>query len=301
MENKFTSRCRSSSGRRVIKFDPKLIKQVSTVRPCKFAMQEKTQTLKSQIKQSDPDLNKIDLSKTYEKPKTAGQIIENLSRFIKRPSEDSQSKAKLKETIKNLQKEVKRLEKENFDLKEDILQLVKNGKEAKGVAKIFQACLENLIDLDELWFIVNPNGLDAIGVKEFSRGIRGIGVQMDEKKIEKLFLRLGLGDEVIARKNFIRQLQALKPSYSITLEDIRSPVMNINEKIKSLEVNIESIFDDLESKQPISFRSIYEKIQNLLVGIQPKDLEIFVRGVFGLEFILPCCEVKKVLNKLMSI
>ena len=301
MENKLSSRCRSSSGRRVIKFNPKLINQFSTVRPCKFTMQEKNQTLKSRMKQFEPDLDKIELAKTDEKPKTAGLVIENIERFLKRPSEDKLSNAKLKETIKNLQKELKRLEKENFDLKEDILHLVRNGKESKGVARIFQACLENLIDLDELWFIVNPNGLDAIGVKEFSRGIRGVGVQMDEKKIEKLFLRLGQGDGLLGRKNFILQLQALKPNYSITLEDIINPISNIKELMKSLRVSIESIFDNLDTKTTISFRFLFDRIQNLLQGVQPKDLEIFVRAVFGLVFILPCLEVKKVLTKLMSI
>lgn len=279
----------------------KLNKGRITFRPCQNGLQEENVKLNDRIKHLEQLLllkegnfnsELVSRGSNISLPLTKGLKTDN---FIKPVVEKRQYTSRLKETVHMLQKEVKKLKKENFELKEEVMKLIKNNKNSQMISKVFRTCLCNAIDIEELWYIINPNGLDTVSISEFQRGIRGINLELKEKEVKKLFLMLCQGEELMNKQQFVFQIQAMKPSTAYTFEDLRKPVERLRSVINDRNIQLPDILNSIFTKQNASYKLAYEGLKEKIPESDEEDIEIITRGVFGCFLSLNSEEVKKTL------
>ena len=306
MDSRIGKRCKSGSGSRASSMANKLNKSRFTFRPCHNNLQEENAKLKERIR----NLEQLLLAKEGNFNNSLASKRSNISlpltkvlkaeSFVKPDVEKKQYTSRLKETVHMLQKEVKKVKRENFELKEEVMKLIKNNKSSQIIAKVFRTCLCNGIDIEELWYIINPNGFDTISINEFQRGIRGIDLELKEKEVNKLFLMLCQGEEVINKQQFVFQIQAMKPSTAFTFEDLRKPVERVKCVISDQNIQFLDILNQIFTKQNSSFKLVFEGLKEKIPGSDEQDIEIITRGIFGCFLTLISVEIKKTLIKIFN-
>lgn len=301
MENNSSKRCASIASNRNFRIESRISKSRCAFRTCQNSAQEENAQLRARIRYLEQLLssNKTTINKNSDKsginiglPSTRALKSES---FTKVSGEKQRYALRLKETVHMLQKEVNKLKTENFGLKEEVTKLVKNNKDSLIVSKVFRACLCNAIDIEELWFIINPNSLDTVSALEFQRGIRGIYLNLKEKEVNKLFLMLCQGEGTIDKRQFIFQMHSLKPSLTFTLEDLKKPLERMKKIIRQQEIAFIELLDKNIVKKTSSFKFVYEKLKEILPEAAEDDVEIVTRGLFGCFLVLDSDEVKKTL------
>jgi superfamily II RNA helicase len=218
------------------------------------------------------------------------------SEFFQKKSQENQED--LKKTIQRLESEVKRLKKENFELKEEIRSLTRDSRDSFMSGKVFASCLENLIDIQEFWHIMNPNNLPLITRQELKRAVRGLGIQIKDKKIDFFFERLSQGSPGINEDQFLERIIKFKPSVVVTLNDLKFALKSM--KPLKNTINLEDLLLKTLKHPKISLKETFKGFKSIFQDIPDENLEIVVRGIFSFESQLKTIEIPKKLKNFLE-
>lgn len=61
----------------------------------------------------------------------------------------------------------------------------------------------NNLDLEEIWYVMNPNDLQAITIKEFAKGARALNLKFNESELSLFFKFFSNEQEALSKNEFI--------------------------------------------------------------------------------------------------
>ena len=207
--------------------------------------------------------------------------------------------SRLKESISIMSKEIKELKQENFLLKQEIAKNAQNNKSNLMVWRIYQACTIHSIDIDELWYIINPNEKHMINSQDFIRGIKAIDVDISEKWGNKLFNTLTEGEKEVSKDIFFINLKTLKPILAVTKNQLLKPLEYLSIAIGSHNINMASLSEMILKKSFYSYKKFFEFFKQNFSGIGEKYLELICQSIFAEKISLNSQDICKLLNKLI--
>jgi hypothetical protein len=288
--NIYKSRPQSSSSRGVILEENKKLKQrIKNLE--KMLSVPSTYTNSSALLEPSPDtLIKTNKSKNY-----TNSIIKDVD-----PDGNKRYISRLKETVSVMKQEIKNLQEENLSLKQYIASNAQYNKVTLIVWNIYRACVILKIDVEELWYVFNPNLKEFIGVEEFKRGVRGIGLDFSDKKIEYLFYLFTEGGNCITQTVLGTKLELHKPALAVKIQEIQKPLEYLSIALSSNCIT----FELLESMVLTQSKYTYQEFESFLKinfsGIGSPSMEKICRSIYANNLAMESKAILVCLKKLLD-
>jgi nitrate reductase cytochrome c-type subunit len=188
--------------------------------------------------------------------------------------EASHGMSRNKLLISKMSEKIKQLESHNKDLNEELLKSkrgtffmqskVNQADVVPIVEKVFQACCRLRLSIDELGYVINPNGLETLSIHQINTGFRAVDCSANLSDI-KYLLQVIIGYEVesISQSRLIQGLKFFNKSCE-QYENLKPFIETLRLAFAAAEMDKPRIKAEFECK---SFNSISFKNSLLQSGL----------------------------------
>ena len=203
--------------------------------------------------------------------------------------EASHEISKHKLILSKLSEKVLRLEKENQKLSEELVKVNRGGHFIVSkynkfdiepiIGDIYRACCRMRLSIDELGFVMNPNGLAHLNVTQLIVGFRGVNLEFDTTQVRFLLCCIeGYEVEEIGQSRFIEGVKYLNRGFA-RFEDMESEFKELNVALAAAGIDKEKMSESYKGKL-FSIDAFQEALINDGLGVSENCLKTIFKALF---------------------